>query len=138
MASARGAGTLTRSPHTASLLRRQEREFNTPPLLAFVDLRKAYDSVNRDVLWIILRERYHLPDKLVKVICAIHHGTSGAARAYGRVSKEFSITTGARQGDVLAPALFFDAVVTASMARHTKHGIKMLYNLDDVLVGSQR
>ena len=61
-------------------------------------------------------------------IRALHQGTSGAVRAYGRVSKEFAITTGVRQGDVLAPTLsnlFFDAVVTASMAHHPKYGIKM-------------
>ena len=87
------------------ILAEKAREFKTALFLAFVDLRKAYDSVNRDVLWIILRERYHLPDKLVKVTRALHQGTSGAVRAYGRVSKEFTITTGARQGDVLAPTL---------------------------------
>ena len=123
------------------ILAEKAREFNTPLFLAFVDLQKAYDSVNRDALWMILREKYHLPDKLVKVIRALHHGTRGAVRAYGRVSKEFAITTGVRQGDVLAPTLFnlfFDAMVTATLVRHPQNGIRMLYNLDDVLVGSCR
>ena len=57
------------------ILAEKAREFNTPLFLAFVDLRKAYDSVNRDALWMILREKYHLPDKLVRVIHALHDGT---------------------------------------------------------------
>ena len=42
-------------------------------------------------------------------------------RAYGRVSEEFDIITGIRQGDVLAPtlfSLFFDAVIATVLARH--------------------
>ena len=123
------------------ILAEKAREFNTPLFLAFVDLRKAYDSVNRDALWMILREKYHLPDKLVRVIHALHDGTRGAVRAYGRVLEEFTITTGVRQGDVLAPTLFnifFDAVVTTTLTRHPQHGLRMLYNLDDELVGSRR
>ena len=62
-------------------------------------------------------------------------------RAYGRVSEEFEITTGVRQGDVLAPTLFnllFDAVMTSTLIRHPDCGVKLLYNLGDELVGSRR
>ena len=81
-------------------------------------LRKTYDSVNSDALWMVLTEAFHLPSKLVQVICALHQGTRGAVRAYGKVSEESDITTGVRQGDVFAPTLFnlfFDAIKTATM-----------------------
>ena len=62
-------------------------------------------------------------------------------RAYGRVSVEFNITTGVRQGDVLAPTLFnlfFDSVIVYTMASHPNCGLKSPYNLGDELVGSRR
>ena len=71
----------------------------------------------------------------------VHRGTRGAVRAYGRVSEEFHITTGVRQGDVLAPTLFnlfFDSVIAYTLASHPNCGLKMLYNLGDELVGSRR
>ena len=117
------------------------RVFNTPLYLAFVDLRKAYDSVNRDTLWMVLQRRYHLPIKLVHILRALHKGTRGAVRAYGGVSGEFDVTMGVRQGDVLAPTLFnlfFDSVISATLARHPHCGIKILYNLGDELVGSRK
>ena len=55
---------------------------------------------------------------MVQVIRALHQGTRGAVRAYGKVSEESDVTTGVRQGDVFAPTLFnpfFDAVITATM-----------------------
>ena len=123
------------------ILAEKAREFNTPLYLAFVDLKKAYDSVSREALWMILQEKYNLPNKLVNIIRALHHGTRGAVRALGRVSDDFSIATGVRQEDVLAPTLFnlfFDAVVATTTARHPHQGIKVLYNHDDKLVGSRR
>ena len=71
----------------------------------------------------------------------LHHGTRGAVRAFGRVSEEFDIITGVRQGDVLAPTLFnlfFDAIIVTALARHPHCGVKILYNLGDELVGSRK
>ena len=95
------------------------REYNTPHYLSFVDLWKAYESVNREALWMVLQGKYHLPDKLIHILKALHLGTRGAVRAYGRVSGEFGITTGVRQGDVLAPTLFnlfFDSGIASTLA----------------------
>ena len=78
-------------------------------------MKKAYDSVNREALWVALERRYGLPMKILNILKALHRDTSGAVRAYGKVSKEFAIGNGVRQGDVLAPTLFnlfFDAVVS--------------------------
>ena len=86
-------------------------------------------------------ENYLLPGKLVGILKAFHHGTKGAVRAHGKVSGEFDITTGVRQGGVLAPGLFnlfFDAVIAATLSSHLHAGMKMLYNLEDPLVGSRR
>ena len=122
------------------ILAEKSREFNTPLYLSFVDLRKAYDSVCRDALWSVLK-KYQFPDKLIRILQALHHDTKGAVRAYGRLSEEFSISTGVRQGDVLAPVLFnlfFDAIVAATLQHHPEAGFKVLYNTGDPLVGSRK
>ena len=46
----------------------KSREFRRPLYMAFIDLRKAYDSVNRNSLWYILQHGYGIPEKLVKII----------------------------------------------------------------------
>ena len=70
---------------TLRALAEKAREFNTPLYLAFVDLHKIYNSINKEVLWLVLQGKYHLPSKLVWNSQALHRGTRGAVRAYGRV-----------------------------------------------------
>ena len=63
---------------TLRVLAEKAREFNTPIYLCFVDFRKAYDSVNREASWSVMRRRYNLPDKLLQILQALHRGTRGA------------------------------------------------------------
>ena len=42
-------------------------EYNTPAHVCFIDLTKAYDSVNRDALIAVLRN-YKVPSHLVNII----------------------------------------------------------------------
>ena len=81
------------------------REFQCGLLAAYVDLRKAFDSVNRDALWGILGLR-RIPAKLVQLISALYCGTESAVRCGGSISDYFPVNTGVRQGCVLAPSLF--------------------------------
>ena len=50
------------------------RDFRTRLLVAYVDLRKAFDSVNRNVVWRILALR-GVPKKPVNLILGLHSGT---------------------------------------------------------------
>ena len=103
---------------TVRILAEKAREFNIPLYLCFVDLQKAYDSVNRQALWAVLRRHYSLPDKFVRILEELHKDTRGAVRADGRVSGEFNISNGVRQGDVLSPTLF-NLFLDAVLCRHT-------------------
>ena len=75
------------------------REFHQPHISCFVGLKKAYDSVNREALWSALEFCYGLPLKILNILKGFKH-TSGAVRAAGKVSKDFWIGNGVRQGDV--------------------------------------
>ena len=62
---------------------------------------------------------------------ALHRNTRGAVRAYDKVSKEFFVKNGVRQGNFLAPTLFnffFDTIIAIEMAWHPGCGLKVLYN----------
>ena len=54
------------------VLAEKAREYNTTLYLCFVDLRKAYDSVSRDALWVVLQKRYQVPGKLLRILKAPH------------------------------------------------------------------
>ena len=117
------------------------REFHAPLYMCFVDLKKAYDSVNRKALWSVLQKRYHFPTKVVRILEALHQGTTGAVRAYGRVSGEFPIANGVRQGDVLAPTLFnlfLDSVICMALRKHPANGLTVLFNPAADLVGCRK
>ena len=71
-----------------------------PVFLCFIDLCKAYNSVNRNLLWVVLRRVYKFSEKFVSIIEALHKETYGVVRFEGQVE------SGVKQGDVLAPTLF--------------------------------
>ena len=54
-------------------------EFDVPMYMCFIDLRKAYDSVNRDALWKVLHV-YGVPDKLVRLLKDLHEGNEAAVK----------------------------------------------------------
>ena len=90
-----------------------------PLYLAFIDLRKAFDSVPRDALWRVLRA-YGAPPLLVELLMDLHTGTLAAVRLGALKGESFSVSCGVRQGCVVAPLLFnvfIDFVVRQALAR---------------------
>ena len=47
------------------------RARKTPLCMCFIDLQKAYDSVNRELLWVVLA-RFGVPEKMSIVIRQFH------------------------------------------------------------------
>ena len=74
-------------------------------LTADVDLRKAFNSVNRDALWRILGPR-GVPPKLINLMSELYSGTESAVKCGDNISELFLAVTGVCQGCVLAPTLF--------------------------------
>ena len=44
-----------------------------PLYMCFIDLQKAYDYVDRELLWVVL-ERFGVPEKMLTVIRQFHEG----------------------------------------------------------------
>ena len=96
------------------------REKDLPLFMCFIDLQKAYDSVDRSLLWKVLA-RYGVPAKLISIIRQFHDGMRACVRLdSGETSEWFAVEQGLRQGCVIAPDLFnifFVAVLTVAFDR---------------------
>ena len=71
----------------------------------FIDVKKAYDSVRREVLYKILIE-FGIPMKLVRLVKMSLTETYSRFRVGKNVSDRVPITNGLKQGDTLSPMLF--------------------------------
>ena len=129
----RGRGT---SDHlfTLNQIISNSTEFDTPTHICFIDLAKAYDTVNRAALWQVLRQA-GLSEKLQRLLRELHTNSRASVRAYGQTSEPFSINNGVRQGCVLAPALFnlFLGHVVNQALKNSNEGITIRYTLNGAL-----
>jgi hypothetical protein len=71
----------------------------------FIDFKKAYDSVKREVLYNILLE-FGTPKKLVRLIKMCLNEAYTKVRIGKLMSDKFPIHNGLKQGDALSPLLF--------------------------------
>ncbi len=81
----------------------------------FVDLVKAFDSVNREMIWQILA-KYGIPlEPLVNVIVQTYIGHWGIdERRKSKGSLSVPSTLGVKQGHNIAPVLFLSASIQAA------------------------
>ncbi|KAI8486765.1 hypothetical protein Bbelb_355130 [Branchiostoma belcheri] len=90
------------------ILRRIIEAFQTHQLsliVTFIDFKKAFDSINRNVMFAVLRH-YGVPVTIVNAISVLYNNSKSAVMVDGNITKPFQVTTGVLQGDVLAPFLF--------------------------------
>ena len=95
------------------------KEYHTPVCMSFVDLTKAYDSVNWQALIAIVKE-YGVPQGLADLVQELHAGNWCRVRADESMSPSFEVKSGVRQGCVLSTLpfnCFMDEVLREAMAR---------------------
>ena len=101
----------------------------------FVDYEKAFDSVDRDTLWKLLRH-YGIPLKFVDIIRNSYDGMSCRVIHEGEVTDSFEVRTGVRQGCLLSPFLFLLAIdwIMNVVTSQGKNGIQwtLWSQLDDL------
>jgi len=79
-------------------------EYNEEVYQLFIDFKKAYDSVRREVLYMVLIE-FGIPRKLVRLIKMSLTETYSRVRVGKNVSDRFPIRNGLKQGEALSPTL---------------------------------
>ena len=100
--------------------------FKTPLVLSFIDYEQAFDSVNRKALTKVL-SLYGIPEKYIKVVCAMYENNTVAVNVRNEVSNWFCIKSGVKQGYVLSPFIWIislDFVLRSTGKRIEDHRIK--------------
>ena len=90
---------------TARQLQEKCIEQRLPLYQVFVDLTKAFDTVNRDALWIILG-KIGCPPTFVRMFQELHRDMKARVTFNGKLSEEFAVDNGVKQGGIPAPTLF--------------------------------
>ncbi|KAL0153085.1 hypothetical protein M9458_051610, partial [Cirrhinus mrigala] len=84
-------------------------------VIAFIDLKPAFDCIDWTALWRTL-EADHVPPKIISLLKSAYDGSTSLVRIRSDLSDEFEIKTGVRQGGVASP-LLFNIVIDAIMRR---------------------
>ena len=83
----------------------QHRARGQPLYVAFIDFKKAYDWVDRDLLWDCLG-RLGITDPLLSVLRSMYSNVRLQVRMHGSLGTSFPSVVGVKQGDPLSPLLF--------------------------------
>ena len=98
-------------------LQELSREKRTPLYICFIDLTKAYGSVDKTLPWTV-HARFGVPQNIISVIRQFHDSLRVCVRLDDRMcSGSFAVEQDLRRGCVLAPLLFnifFTAVINVA------------------------
>ena len=80
-------------------------EQRMPLCQVFVDLTKAFDTVNREALWKVLG-KFGCTPAFVERFKQLHRSMKARVNFNGQLSEEIAVDNGVKQGDIPAPTLF--------------------------------
>nr|VZI02592.1 unnamed protein product [Spirometra erinaceieuropaei] len=123
----------------ARQLQEKCQEMRTHLYSTFVDLTKAFDTVNRKGLWKIM-QKFGCPERFTQMVRQLHDGMMARVTDNGAVSEAFAVTNGVKQGCVLAPTLF-SLMLSAMLMdayRDERPGIRIAYRTDGHLLNQRR
>ncbi|BHF65605.1 hypothetical protein SprV_0200861800 [Sparganum proliferum] len=115
------------------------REMRTHLYSTFVDLTKAFDTVNREWLWKIM-QKFGCPELSTRMVRHFHGGMMARVTDDGAVSEAFVVTNGVKQNCFLAPTLFspmFSAMLMDAY-HDERSGIRVAYRSDGHLLNRRR
>lgn len=80
-------------------------EHDTDLHFLFVDFKQAFDNVNRQELYRVMRE-FGIVNKLIRLVEMTMKDTRAKVKVINRMTKSFSFSNGVKQGDGLSAVLF--------------------------------
>ena len=83
----------------------KEREFQKNIYFCFIDYAKAFDCVDHNKLWKILKEM-GIPDHLTCLLISLYAGQEATVRTGHGTTDWFQKGKGVHQGCILSPCLF--------------------------------
>ena len=103
------------------------REFQNNIYFCFIDYAKAFDCVDPNELWKILKEM-GIPDHLICLFGNLYAGQEATVRTGHGTTDWFQIGKGVRQGYILSPSLFnlyAEYIMTNAWLEEAQAGIKI-------------
>ncbi len=103
---------------------------------AFIDLKKAYDKVDREALWTVLKI-CGVSGQLLKRIQAFYREANACVRVAEEFSKSFAVEVGGRQRCVMSLWLFnifMDGCMREMKHKDVNVGAKLRLNGEDWFV----
>ena len=94
---------------TMRIIIEQSLEWQSSLYTVFVDFQKAFDSVDRDVMWQLMHH-YGYPSKFVNIIKEMYEDATCRVIHDGKLTEPFTVQTGVRQGCLLSPVIFLMVV----------------------------
>ena len=111
------------------------KEFQKNIYFCFMDYAKAFDCVDHNKLWKILREM-GIPDHLTCLLRNLYAGQETAVRTGHETTDSFQIGKGVHQGYILSPCLFnfyAEYIMRNAGLEETRAGIKIAgRNIDNL------
>ena len=71
----------------------------------FIDFEKAFDSVHRESLWVIM-EKYGIPEKIIRIVRLFYEDFQCALDDQSKTGELFKFKTGVKQGCNLSGFIF--------------------------------
>jgi len=85
---------------TLRIIVEQSLEWRMALCINFIDCEKAFDSLDRNVLWDLMAS-YGIPSKIISLVKNTYEGTKCRILHEGGLTESFSIKSGVRQGFLL-------------------------------------
>ena len=100
-----------------------------------LDQEKAYDKIDHEYLWIILK-KYGLPEAFVNRVKEMYKNTSKAIMINGIVTRKYDVKRGVHQGDPMSCILYDLAIepLAEALRRSDLKGIEIKGNVEKLLV----
>ena len=122
---------------TVEMTMEKRREFNKPLFMCFIDITKAYDSVNHELLWKVCLS-YGITTKLVNLLKMLYKDSVGRVKINDELSDIFEMNTDVMQGGIPSPLLFnilFDFIIKKVITEAVVSGIKFSHGSNDFFHG---
>ena len=103
--------------------------------VAFIDYAKAFDSVDRESLWMILR-KIETSTKMLQMLQGMYRSVKSCVKWANETSDFFECPYGVRQGCLLSPLIFSLLIteVAENVNRKGKHGFQFLPGMQEIFM----
>ena len=110
---------------TLRIIIEQSLEWQSTLYLNFIDFKQAFDSIDRDTIWKLLKY-YGIPEVYICLIQQLYEGATCQVIHKGKLTDNFEIKTGVRQGCLLSPMIFLIVVdwIMRETTKANKTGIQ--------------